>query len=249
MNVKSVVRSYWDGRSQTYGIDIYKSQSEAQRLWKTLLKNTIRTDKNLRIPDVGTGTGFLALLLAEMGYNVTGIDISRSMLEKSRQNADKMRLSVDFMHGDAEKLPFEDETFDIVVNRNLLWTMPYPMAAVDEWSCVVKSGGRLVLIDGKWHDSATEIRLRRFLDRFVAFVTESRNPLAFASCYSKIKDQLPFFSESDPDDVANLFSEVGLKNISVNRLEKLREFENKNRSISYNIANNPSLFMALGEKW
>ena len=192
MNVKSVVRSYWDGRTQTYGIDIYKSQSEAQRLWKTLLKNTIRTDKNLRILDVGTGTGFLALLLAEMGYNVTGIDISRSMLEKSRQNADKMRLSVDFMHGDAEKLPFEDETFDIVVNRNLLWTMPHPMAAVDEWSCVVKSGGRLVLIDGKWHDSATEIRLRRFLDRFVAFVTESRNPLAFTSCYSKIKDQLPF---------------------------------------------------------
>jgi len=62
-------------------------------------------------------------------------------------------------------------------------------------------------------------------------------------------DQLPFFSGSDPDDVANLFSGVGLTNVSVNRLEKLREFENKNRSISYNIANNPSLFMALGEKW
>ncbi len=76
MNVKSVVRSYWDERSRTYGIDIYKSQSEAQRLWKTLLKNIIRTNKNLRIPDVGTGTGFLAMLLAEMGHNVTGIDIS-----------------------------------------------------------------------------------------------------------------------------------------------------------------------------
>ncbi len=249
MNVKSVVRSYWDMRSQTYSIDIYKSQSEAERIWKTLLKNTIRTNKNLRILDVGTGTGFLALLLAEMGHNVTGIDISKCMLEKSRQNADKMHLSVDFMHGDAEKLPFEDETFDIVVNRNLLWTMPDPMAAVDEWSRVVKSGGKLVLIDGKWHDSATEMRLRRFLGRLVAFVTERHNPLAFTSYYSKIKDQLPFFSGSDPDDVASLFSEVGLTNISVNRLERLREFENKNRSISYNIANNPSLFMALGEKW
>jgi ubiquinone/menaquinone biosynthesis C-methylase UbiE len=249
MNVKNVVRSYWDGRSQTYSIDIYKSQSEAERLWKTLLKNTIRTNKNLRILDVGTGTGFLALLLAEMGHKVTGIDISKCMLEKSRQNADKMRLSVDFMHGDAEKLPFDDETFDIVVNRNLLWTMPDPMAAVDEWSRVVKSGGKLVLIDGKWHDSTNEMCLRRLLGRLVAFVTERRNPLAFTSYYSKIKDQLPFFSGSDPDDVANLFSEVGLTNISVNRLERLREFENKNRSISYNIANNPSLFMALGEKW
>ena len=248
MNAKNVVRSYWDGRSQTYSIDIYKSQGKAQHLWKTLLKNTIRTDKNLRILDVGTGTGFLALLFAEMGHNVTGIDISRSMLEKSRQNADRMQLTVDFMHGDAEKLPFEDETFDIVVNRNLLWTLPDPVAAVCEWSRVVKSGGKLVLIDGKWHDSATEMRLRRFLGGLVGFVTEKQNPLTFTSYYSKIKDQLPFFSGSDPDDVANLFSGVGLTNVSVNHLEQLREFENKNRSLSYNIANNPSLFMALGEK-
>ncbi len=248
MNVKSVVRSYWDQRSQTYGIGTYKSQSEAERLWSGILKNTIRMDKNLNILDVGTGTGFLALLLAEMGHNVTGIDISRRMLEKSRQNADTMNLSIDFMHGDAERLPFEDETFDIVVNRNLLWTMPDPMAAACEWSRVMRSGGKLVLIDGKWHDSTTVMRLRRFLGGLVAFITEKQNPLTFTSHYSKIKDQLPFFSGSDPVDVANLFSGVGLKNISVNHLERIREFENKNRSISYNIANNPSLFMALGEK-
>ncbi len=248
MNVKSVVRSYWDGRSRTYGIDVYKSPGGAERLWNSILKNTIRTDKNLSILDVGTGTGFLALLLADMGHDVTGIDISRRMLEKSRQNADTMNLAVDFMHGDAEKLPFGDETFDIVVNRNLLWTMPDPMAAVDEWSRVVKPGGKLILIDGKWHDSATVMRLRRFLGGLVAFITEKQNPRTFTSCYSKIKDQLPFFIGSDPDEVANLFSGVGLTNISVNHLEKLREFENKNRSISYNIANNPSIFMALGEK-
>ncbi len=248
MNVKSVVRSYWDGRSQTYGIDVYKSPGEAKRLWSSILKNTIRTDKNLNILDVGTGTGFLALLLAEMGHNVTGIDISRRMLEKSRQNADMMNLAVDFMHGDAEKLPFEDEVFDIVVNRNLLWTMPDPMAAVDEWSRVVTSGGKLVLIDGMWHDSATVMRLRRFLGGLVAFIAGKQNPLTFTSYYSGIKDQLPFFSGSDPDAVTNLFSGAGLMNVSVDRLEQLREFENKNRSISYNIANNPSLFMALGEK-
>jgi hypothetical protein len=45
-----------------------------------------------------------------------------------------------------------------------------------------------------------------------------------------------------------LFAGAGLKNVSVNNLEKLREFENKNTSLSYKVANNPSLFMALGEK-
>ena len=53
---------------------------------------------------------------------------------------------------------------------------------------------------------------------------------------------------STPGDVVDLFAGAGLKNVSVNNLEKLREFENKNTSLPYKVANNPSLFMALGEK-
>ena len=248
MNVKGIVRSYWDRRSQTYGKNIYKSQKEAQHFWKTILKNEIRTDKNLNILDVGTGTGFLALLFAEMGHNVTGIDISKCMLEKSRYNANKLKLTVDFMHGDAENMPFGDETFDIVISRYLLWTMPNPKIAVYEWNRVVKTGGKIMLIDGKWHDTGINMRLRRFIGSTIVFMTERRNPRMFMSYYVKIKDQLPFFNGGAPNDVVDLFTEVGLKNISVNNLEKLREFEIKNSALSYRIANNPSLFLALGVK-
>lgn len=257
MNAKSTIRSYWDWRSQTYGNTVYKSQDDAKQIWKTALNDAIRTDKTnkadktdkkLNVLDVGTGTGFLALIFAEMGHTVTGVDISRHMLEKSRDNADKMSLDVDFMHGDAENLPFEDETFDIVINRHLLWTIPNPGVAVGEWSRVVTSGGKLMLIDGMWHDSAISMRLRRFLGRMIVFMTEKRSSRVFTSYYARVKDQLPFFSGSNPDAVVDMFNEVGLKNVSVDNLEKIRAYENENACLSYKIANNPSLFMALGEK-
>ncbi|MEA1864852.1 MAG: methyltransferase domain-containing protein, partial [Euryarchaeota archaeon] len=88
MNAKSIIRSYWDWRSQTYGNTVYKSQDDAKQIWKTALNDAIRTDKTnktdkkLNVLDVGTGTGFLALIFAEMGHKVTGVDISKHMLEK-----------------------------------------------------------------------------------------------------------------------------------------------------------------------
>lgn len=251
MDVKSKVGLYWDRRSQTYDRNVYKykSQNAAEHLWKSILKTEIGTEKkNLDILDVGTGTGFLALLFAELGHKVTGIDISKSMLEKSRCNAYKQKLAVNFMHGDAENLPFDDDSFDIVMNRYLLWTLPDPKTAVNEWGRVVKSGGKLILIDGRWHDPAIHMRLRRFLASIIVLIAENRNPRMFTSHYATIKDQLPFFNGITPNDVVDLFTEVGLKKISVNNLEKLRDFETKNRPLSYKIANSPYLFLALGEK-
>lgn len=248
MDAKSVISMYWDKRSQTYDDNRYNSQNEVRLFWKGILKDANRTDESLKILDVGTGTGFLALLFAEMGHSVTGIDISRGMLEKARYNAGKLKLTVDFMHCDAENLPFEDGTFDVVINRHLLWTLPSPGIAIDEWSRAVKSGGKIMLIDGRWYDPTIDMRLRRFLGRIIAFMTEKRSPHMFTSHYANIKDQLPFFDGSASDNIVDLFTEAGLKNISVNNLEKLKEFESKNRSLVYRIANKPSLFLALGEK-
>lgn len=248
MDDKNIIKLYWDKRSQTYGKNSYRSQDEAQHLWKGILKNAICTDERLSILDVGVGTGFLALLFSEMGHSVTGIDISKGMLEKARHNAGKMGLSIDLMHADAENLPFEDEIFDIVINRHLLWTIPDPRTAVNEWSRTVRSGGKIILIDGKWHDYAINMRLRRFISKMLVSMTEKRDPRLFTSHYDRIKNRLPFFSGSTPDDVVDLFSKAGLKNISLDNLEELEKFETENRPLAYRIANKPSLYLALGEK-
>ena len=221
MDVKSVIGMYWDKRSQTYDENRYNSQNEVRHFWKRLLKDAIKTDESLKILDVGTGTGFLALLFAEMGHSVTGMDISRGMLKKARHNAGKLKLTVDFMHCDAENLPFEDGTFDVVINRHLLWTLPSPKVAIDEWSRAVKSGGKVMLIDGRWYDPTMDMRLRRFLGRMITFVTEKRSPRMFTSYYANIKDRLPFFDGSGSNHIVDLFTKAGLKNISVDNLEKL----------------------------
>ncbi len=74
-----------------------------------------------------------------MGHQVTGVDISSGMLEKAKHNAHNMGLEIDFLYGDAEKLPFEDSSFDLVTNKFLLWTLQQPSCAVREWKRVLKT--------------------------------------------------------------------------------------------------------------
>jgi len=71
-----------------------------------------------------TGTEFLAFFFAEMGHKVTGMDLSAGMLKKAKKNEDSLGLKIDFFHGNAENLPFENSYFDLVTNKFLLWT-PY----------------------------------------------------------------------------------------------------------------------------
>lgn len=79
-----------------------------------------------KVLDIGTGTGFLSIMLAEMGYEVVGLDISEEMLKRARNKAVDRGVKVEFKLGDAEDLPFDAGSFDAVVNRAVLWTLPDP---------------------------------------------------------------------------------------------------------------------------
>jgi SAM-dependent methyltransferase len=66
--------------------------------------------------DVASGSGNAALAAARLGGVVTGIDYVPALLERGRQRAAAERLSVDFSPGDAEEIPFRDESFDAVIS-------------------------------------------------------------------------------------------------------------------------------------
>lgn len=70
-----------------------------------------------RVLDVGTGTGVVALTAARTGAKVTGLDLTPALLERARENAALAELPVDWREGDAEALPFEDASFDVVVSQ------------------------------------------------------------------------------------------------------------------------------------
>lgn len=96
----------------------------------------------------GIGTGRIAIPLAERGYRIIGIDISREMLAllKKRLTQARQSLPVSFQNADVTKVPFPDETFDIAIAVHLFYFIAEWKKAVDEILRVVKSSGPLILM-------------------------------------------------------------------------------------------------------
>ena len=84
---------------------------------------------------------------------LAAVDLAEEMLQAARAKAGAAGCRVDFRRADAERLPFDDASFDLVVERHVLWTLPDPLGALAEWGRVLRSGGRLVLIEGDWRSA------------------------------------------------------------------------------------------------
>lgn len=100
----------------------------------------------VEILDVGTGTGFVARLAAELGHRVTAIDLSAAMLQASTVRDGEPAIT--FAVGDAVDPPFPEHSFDAVVSRSLLWTLREPARAFRSWWRLLRAGGRVVAIYG-----------------------------------------------------------------------------------------------------
>jgi SAM-dependent methyltransferase len=151
--ITEVIRRHWDARAGTFdeGVGHGLVSDEQRRAWLDLLSRLVG-EAPRRVLDVGCGTGFLALRLAELGDVVTGIDLSPRMIDRARGKADQEGRHIDFRVGDAAALEFPDETFDVVTARHVIWILPEPERGVAEWLRVLRPGGRLVLIEGRWGD-------------------------------------------------------------------------------------------------
>ena len=96
-----------------------------------------------RVLDVGTGTGVVALTAARTGAKVTGLDLTPTLLERARENATLAELSIDFREGDAEALPFDDASFDVVVSQFGHMFAPRAEVALAQMLRVLRPGGTL----------------------------------------------------------------------------------------------------------
>lgn len=101
--------------------------------------------------DVGTGPGFFAIILAELGYQVTAVDYTASMLDAARRNAGALASRICFRQMNAEELRFTAASFDVLVTRNVTWNLHDPEKAYAHWTRVLKSGGLLLNFDANWY--------------------------------------------------------------------------------------------------
>ncbi len=153
MELNQRIEKYWDNRSESFSktrrLELSGRDAEG---WREIFRKNLPEGRALKILDVGTGAGFFAAILSEMGHDVIGIDMSAKMLREAAQNLRELNLYAEFIKMNAQVLDFADETFDVVVTRNLTWTLPDVKAAYHEWRRVLKVGGVLMNFDSDYGD-------------------------------------------------------------------------------------------------
>ena len=148
---KANIIAYWNTLSPTYDdAPDHRVRSEVEHeAWLAVLRPLLPPPPP-RLLDLGTGTGFLALLLTELGHQVLGIDIAAEMLTIAREKAAGLASPPEFRVGDATAPPVAAGSVDAIVSRHLLWTLPDPLGALENWHRTLCPGGRLIVIDGLW---------------------------------------------------------------------------------------------------
>lgn len=104
-----------------------------------------------KVLDVGCGAGQTALPMARNGCQVTGVDIASNLITEARKRAQAEGLSVQFDEGDAEELPYDDASFDVVFSLIGAMFAPQPEKVAAEFARVCRPGGRIIM--GNWTPS------------------------------------------------------------------------------------------------
>jgi ubiquinone/menaquinone biosynthesis C-methylase UbiE len=217
-----------------------------RRLMAAILGDPSHADvPRRRVLDVGTGTGVLAMLAAELGHDVTGIDLSAAMLAEARQKAAAGGLGVEWRVGDAEDLPDDMAGFDVVVSRHLLWTLPHPDRALHSWRSAATPGGLIAVIDGVY---ARRRWPMSWAERAAAAVVERRRrdddhahdygPEAYRS--------LPLARQPDTRAVERLLRGAGLEHVRIRNLGEVDRVERAHQSALERLADGWRRYLATG---
>ncbi len=148
-------QQYWDEAALVFDEepDHGLHDPQVRRAWTELLQAWL-PPAPAPLLDIGCGTGSLSVVLARLGYQVVGIDLSPAMLAQAEAKATAQDCSIDFLLMDAAAPHLSPRRFTVIVCRHLLWALPEPAQVLQRWIELLKSNGRLVLIEGYWHTGA-----------------------------------------------------------------------------------------------
>ena len=152
MHTQEQINAEWTERSDNYNNYVVEEfATDRPEKWLRLIEENAPAACPLRVLDAGCGPGFFSVLLSRAGHAVTGIDGSEGMLGHARENAARFGVDPEILKGDFGSLPFPDETFDLVISRNVTHIIREHARVYGEWLRVLKPGGVLLIFDANWH--------------------------------------------------------------------------------------------------
>ena len=131
--------------------------------------------------------------MAELGHRVTGIDFADEMLTEARRKAEAAGYVLAFQQGDAEAPFLPPASFDVLLERHVIWTLPQPERALGAWLSILRPGGRICLIEGNWD-------------------------MTIKDEYQAIHNRLPLFGGCPGDVLAEMVRGIGFVEVSVRPL-------------------------------
>lgn len=213
---------YWTHRAPGYsGVNQEELATDQKRVWGRTIQERItarfpgRKPGSIRVLDVGTGPGFFAIILARMGYQVTAVDYTASMLEEARRNAGALADKIDFHQMNAEELMFADYSFDVLVTRNVTWNLHDPEKAYSHWTRVLAPGGLLLNFDANWYrylwDEEAELGHRRDRENLAVSDVRDENAGTDVDAMEAIARKTPLSRQHRPQWDLRVLSRFGIQ--------------------------------------
>ena len=220
--LRDEIKAYWSARAETFDLSPgHEIFSERERdAWKALFARHLGPGEGRRAFDLASGTGVISHLLDDLGFKVTGLDWAEPMLARASAKASTRARAIDFRLGDAENTMEQDDSFDVVVTRHLVWTLVDPRAAFVEWLRVLKPGGRVLIVDGDFvSEGFGEKMLKRLADGLQKLGLLRPDPVhppaELMAAHNSILSRVHFSQGARADAVAALLEEAGFGGIAI----------------------------------
>ncbi len=148
-------RQYWDSAALSFDDEPDHGLRDPliRAHWTNFLQAHL-PHGNATVLDIGCGTGSLSVVLAALGHQVTGIDLSPAMIALAKAKAEKLALRIEFQVMEAAFPQLLPQHYEVIVCRHLLWALPNPKDVLQRWAELLKSPGRLILMEGFWETGA-----------------------------------------------------------------------------------------------
>lgn len=208
------IRAYWNDDAATYDLAAqHRPRSPlVMAAWTAALERLLPPPPS-RILDCGAGTGFLSLMAARLGHQVTALDVSAAMLGHLRRAATSEGLRIGIIEGPADT---PAGRFDAVMERHLLWTLRDPEGALRAWRDVA-SGGTLVLVESLWGDADPIERAKGAVRQQLRRLRRSL-PEHHAEYPEELRAALPLGGGTNPSTLVDLVASAGWQRAKVVRL-------------------------------